>query len=110
MDVRMVERNPIVASLLADAIRRLDLLARWCNEEAVRERAARLSTSLQLTQGDGIQVAKQLSELERDERPDIIYLDPMFPARYVFVQGTVCGLKSLVSSSSFFFVVSFYGL
>jgi hypothetical protein len=81
--VHMVERDPIVASLLADALRRLHRLSTCCNDETIRDRAVCLSKCLSLTQGDGTLVAMQLMELPLDEQPDIIYLDPMFPARYV---------------------------
>lgn len=80
--VHMIERNPIVAALLNDALRRLHLLASSCDETHIRLTAARLSTSLMLTEGDGIEM---LRDVQSDEEafPDVVYLDPMFPERYV---------------------------
>ena len=85
--VHMVERDPIIASLLSDALRRLYLLSDYCNNEALRSRARRLSQRLSLTNDDGVAVARQLLELESDLQPDIIYLDTMFPSRYAYFYG-----------------------
>lgn len=57
--VTMVERNPIVAALLRDALTRLPSP---CN--------------LNLIEADSLVYLKQLST---DNYPDVIYLDPMFP-------------------------------
>lgn len=81
--VHMVERDPIVAALLEDALRRLQLLTH-SNDNATSAAAAALSTGLSLECGDGTQVLENLrrqSESDGSLRPDIIYLDPMFPAR-----------------------------
>lgn len=78
--VYMVERNPIVACLLKDALRRLALLSNAPQfDDQVRSEASRLANCLHLIQDDGIQVAKALTKA--DDCPDIIYLDPMFPER-----------------------------
>ena len=79
--VHMVERDPIVAALLEDALRRLRVLSRDCSDDTVRGRATKLAHCLHLIKGDGCVVAKELSKIDGNERPDIIYLDPMFPER-----------------------------
>ena len=80
--VHMVEQNPIVSCLLWDALRRLTLLAESSTDKSIQEVASNLSECLALTQGDGSTVARQLADLENeDARPDIVYLDPMFPER-----------------------------
>jgi len=71
--VLMVERNPVVFALLSDAIRRLGLLA---SEDAD---FASLHDKLSCTFGNGISVS--LTVDSHEERPDVIYLDPMFPSR-----------------------------
>jgi 16S rRNA (guanine1516-N2)-methyltransferase len=67
--VTLVERQPVVAALLADG------LARAARDEKlgglVRER-------LQLLSGDSRMIMR---ELPAAERPEVIYLDPMYPHR-----------------------------
>jgi 16S rRNA (guanine1516-N2)-methyltransferase len=80
--VHMIERNPIVAALLSDAMRRLRLLSIGCSDKTQREHARDLCQRLSLQVGDGIRVAKELvSPKGSIDLPDIIYLDPMFPPR-----------------------------
>lgn len=74
--VTMVERDPIVATLLGDALRRLDVLAEF-GDEATRKEASSLRKKLSLHVGDGVEIVKTMNGLP----PDIVYLDPMFPAR-----------------------------
>ena len=64
--VQMVERSPIIGALLADGLQRA--LAHLETTEA----AARLS----LTVGEADEILSNLSEAER---PDAVYLDPMYP-------------------------------
>ena len=64
--VQMVERSPIIAALLADGLRRA------LEHSETTEAAARLS----LRVGEAEEVLSNLSELER---PDTVYLDPMYP-------------------------------
>ncbi|KLT73917.1 16S rRNA methyltransferase [Neisseria arctica] len=66
--VRISEQNPAVACLLADGIRRAQ------TDETVKEITARLT----LTPGDSIDLLQAVGE---SERPDIVYLDPMYPER-----------------------------
>lgn len=67
-DVIMLERSPIIQALLADGIKR-------ATADPIASNTAK---RLHLITMD----AKQwLAELPEAERPDIIYLDPMFPAR-----------------------------
>jgi 16S rRNA (guanine1516-N2)-methyltransferase len=77
--VHMVERNPIVAALLHDAMRRLELIAQTQKDEV----ATMLVDKLSLVSGD----AKDWMSRKQDQEPvvvtdcDVIYLDPMFPPR-----------------------------
>ena len=64
--VELYEHNPVVAELLADA------LARASQDPATAETAARMT----LHREDSVSAMRDLPE-----RPDIVYLDPMFPAR-----------------------------
>jgi 16S rRNA (guanine1516-N2)-methyltransferase len=65
--VQMVERSPVVAALLADAIKR----AR--QKPALAEIMARLH----LLVGDSLQILRTW----QGERPEAIYIDPMYPHR-----------------------------
>lgn len=64
--VQMLEREPVLAALLADG------LARAAADAELAEIAARL----QLMQGDAVAYCRALSA---EQRPDVVYLDPMFP-------------------------------
>lgn len=77
--MHMVERDPIVAALLSDALRRLRLIASDGDSlDPQIQRARDLSERLTLEQTrDAVEVAKNSSA----ERPDVCYLDPMFPSR-----------------------------
>jgi 16S rRNA (guanine1516-N2)-methyltransferase len=80
--VHMFERDPIVAALLSDAMRRLRLLSIECSDDTQRENARDLCQRLSLQVEDGAKVAKDLVSRNRSvDLPDIIYLDPMFPPR-----------------------------
>lgn len=63
--VQMVERSPVVAALLEDGLRRLACMADK-------------TTPLSLVQADA---RAWMATLKSDERPDVIYLDPMYPHR-----------------------------
>lgn len=65
--VDMIERQPVIAALLADGLRRASL------DPEVRHIVARM----QLQQGDAIALLRDWS----GEVPQVIYLDPMFPSR-----------------------------
>lgn len=73
--VHMVERDPFVFALLEDGLRRLSLLS------SVFEFASDLKQRLSLEAGDGIDMLQTLLEDDNVERPDVCYLDPMFPPR-----------------------------
>lgn len=66
--VTLIERSPIVAALLADGLRR----AQVALEPQVSEAAARMT----LAQGDAREL---LAQWPAARRPDVVYLDPMFP-------------------------------
>jgi 16S rRNA G966 N2-methylase RsmD len=79
--VHMVERDPIVAALLEDALRRLRILSDCDDNEADTRRVATdLSNRLSLEIDDGRRVLENLVTMGK-ELPDIVYLDPMFPVR-----------------------------
>lgn len=66
--VMLFERDPIIAALLRDALRR----AAESDETVIREAAARM----RLFEEDSLKALPRLAE-----RPDIVVLDPMFPER-----------------------------
>lgn len=78
--VHMVERDPIVAALLEDALRRLRILSDCDDNDDTRRVAADLSSRLSLEMDDGRRVLETLLTAGK-ELPDIVYLDPMFPVR-----------------------------
>ena len=67
--VYMVERDPIIGSLLDDALRRLQLLATSSTDA---ELVTSLSKRLTLIIGDGKEQALEMSELEDNQRPDVV--------------------------------------
>ncbi|CAM9376507.1 unnamed protein product [Scytosiphon promiscuus] len=74
--VEMFERSPVVAALVQDALDR----ARLGEDETARTAAFRMS----LTVADSVDaleagVAAENREDEGSARPDVVYLDPMFP-------------------------------
>jgi 16S rRNA (guanine1516-N2)-methyltransferase len=73
--VHMIERDPIIACLLSDALRRLRLLASLDSD------AASLSDRLSLEIGDGVKSLERVQQCRDEHRPNIVYLDPMFPPR-----------------------------
>ena len=93
--VYMVERDPIVSTLLEDAMRRLHLVAELTvqQNDEISLRAKKLSETLKLIPGkEGADVAKILAQNEKETgvmlhdntilpSADVCYLDPMFPPR-----------------------------
>lgn len=69
-DVQMYERNPVIHALLADAIERA---------KAIPELAETVSR-MHLHHADSMEAMKQLHNAP-ESAPDVILLDPMFPAR-----------------------------
>lgn len=67
--VQMVERSPIIAALLRDGLHR-------ATQDP--EIGSLVTTHMRLTVADGREF---LSELGNDQRPEVIYLDPMYPRR-----------------------------
>ena len=67
--VRLVERSPLIAALLRDG---LDRAAR------APDLGVLVAERLRLIVADGRDYLPQLAE---DQRPDVIYLDPMYPPR-----------------------------
>ena len=68
-EVTLCEQNPVIALLLKDALRRAE------NHPDLRDIIARMS----LFQGDSIELLRDPAAL--GGRPDLVYLDPMFPKR-----------------------------
>jgi len=66
--VTMIERSPVVRALLWDGLRRAS------RSEAIAAIAQRLS----LVSGDSMLYLKNLNP---EDRPDVVYCDPMFPER-----------------------------
>lgn len=67
-EVIMIERQPVIAELLADGLRR----AQQADSEV-----AEIAGRMQLLQGDAIELMRDWS----DPAPEVIHLDPMFPHR-----------------------------
>ncbi|MBV1932589.1 MAG: class I SAM-dependent methyltransferase [Porticoccaceae bacterium] len=70
--VSLVERNEVVAALLSDGLLRLQQSAEQDDDLRV------ISERLSLHRGDS---KAWLQSLDASHRPDVIYLDPMFPDR-----------------------------
>jgi 16S rRNA (guanine1516-N2)-methyltransferase len=81
--VVMVERDPVVAALLFDALRRVHLIASDGDPmDSHTQRAVDLSKRLTMEEtSDAIHVAKAVVSDTSAQRPDVCYVDPMFPAR-----------------------------
>lgn len=89
--VLMVEKDPIVAVLLQDAFRRMEMIAKSdldsdSSDEELISRASDLSDKLSFEENDALLVAQRHAQLKDNsndsaDRPDICYLDPMFPPR-----------------------------
>ena len=65
-EVLLFERNPVIAALLRDALQRAK----------ADPRLADVAARMELSEGDSIEALGRLPE-----PPDVVYLDPMFPAR-----------------------------
>ncbi len=65
--VQLCERHPVVAAMLADGLQRA---------QAGLDEVADIARGMQLSVGSALDYLKCISP---DQRPDIIYLDPMFP-------------------------------
>ncbi|KAL7504343.1 hypothetical protein ACHAXN_002010 [Cyclotella atomus] len=82
--LHMVERDEIVALLVLDAVRRLQLLAEL---EGADSYTRQLVQCLSMEQCDAVQVLENLSSNTTGKvqpvpfPPDVCYLDPMFPPR-----------------------------
>ena len=82
--VHMVERDPIVAFLLEDALRRLLVLSEQVeNDVALKNTATNLYNCLSLECAEAAETLdrKESTDVLPKWPPDIVYLDPMFPAR-----------------------------
>jgi len=66
-EVLAYERNPVTHALLADGLMRGGTV-----EPQIAER-------MRVMPGDGIKALHALAETDGSDRPDVVYLDPMFP-------------------------------
>jgi len=66
--ITLIERNPLIAALIEDA------LIRATNDEDIAEVIQRMS----LINNDAVEY---LTNLEQQNRPEVIYMDPMYPSR-----------------------------
>ena len=73
--VTLVERNPVVHSLLADG------LARATISGAEDSALAAIIDRIELIEGDSADYLQAQQEQPQEEYPDVVYLDPMFPER-----------------------------
>lgn len=71
--VRMIERDSVVNALLGDGFERS---SKYASEHDAG--LAAILDRMQLIQGDSIE---RLQRIKEAERPDVVYLDPMFPER-----------------------------
>ena len=71
-DVTLYENDPVIAALLQDALERAK----------THLELASIVKRMHFHEGDSIGALKRMAEADSaDEMPDIVYLDPMFPAR-----------------------------
>lgn len=68
--VQLFEQDPVIAALLADGLARA----------ASNPQLAPIVNRMRLTQGDSIQALRVRANMDV-ATPDVVYLDPMFPAR-----------------------------
>lgn len=69
--VTLCERNPIVHALLADGLARA----------ALAPEVAQIVARMTLLAEDGAQALARLAQADAADKPDVVYLDPMFPER-----------------------------
>lgn len=72
-DVTAIERNPVVAALLSDGLQR-----------AAQSSAAEITARIHLVQTDAF---VYFSNLPEEQRPDVVYLDPMFVNKNKFAHN-----------------------
>lgn len=66
--VTLIEQHPVMAALLADALQRA----------VADDSVAEIISRMQLHQGNAV---NYLASLAETDRPDVVYLDPMYPSR-----------------------------
>jgi 16S rRNA (guanine1516-N2)-methyltransferase len=87
--VTMIERSPILAALLADGLQRL---------AAEAELAGAANIPLQLVHANAIDWLQQQAKEAAHNRPEVVYLDPMYPHRSksALVKKEMRALRALV--------------
>jgi 16S rRNA (guanine1516-N2)-methyltransferase len=86
--VTLCERSPVLAALLADGLQRAELHAQigtW------------VSQRLTLVHADA---SDRLAQLDEAQRPDVVYLDPMYPAgkSHVLVKKEMRALQQILGA------------
>lgn len=83
-NVTMLERSPVIAELLADA------LQRGLEDPQIQE----YINNMHLIRGDSLEILRKLAPAD----PDVVYLDPMFPEREksALVKQDIRTLKDIV--------------
>lgn len=69
--VSLCERSPVIAALLEDGLARA----------ALNHELAPIVARMQLLPGDALATLLAMQPLSPEERPEVVYLDPMFPHR-----------------------------
>ena len=70
-EVTLCECNPVIAALLEDAFARAEQ----------DERTAAIASRMHLAKDDSIALLYRIAASDGEPGPDVVYLDPMFPAR-----------------------------
>jgi 16S rRNA (guanine1516-N2)-methyltransferase len=86
--VTLCERSAIVAALLQDALRRAS---------ADKEIGGWVRSRLRLVHGDSCQLLQSLS---KEQQPDVIYLDPMYPPgkKHAMVKKEIRALREMLGA------------
>lgn len=85
--IKLIEKSPIIAALLADGLDR------------AKDVFATNNINMMLIQGDAI---KYMQQLNSDGRPDVVYLDPMYPhsTKSALAKKELCIIRQIVGDDS----------
>ena len=85
--VKLIEKSPIIAALLADGLDR------------AKDVFATNNINMTLLQGDAI---KYMQQLNSDDQPDVVYLDPMYPhsTKSALAKKELCIIRQIVGDDS----------
>lgn len=79
--VLMLERSPVVQQLLSEGLQRAHEYCRTIVEPEDRFELAEVLGHMELLFDDSVSYLAALAQVSDDKRPDVVYLDPMFPER-----------------------------